>query len=292
MELYQLRYFVEAAEEGNITRAAKRLSIAQPALSQQLRNLEEELGAQLMIRGRRGARLTAAGESFLPRARIVLEEAESAKTAVSNVTRLRAGRLAVASIPAMSGCWLPARLKSFRECHPAVEIRLLEGRSIEVAEMVEQGRADIGFLQFPVDGERFETGRLLEERFRIAVASNHKFAGRKTVRLGHLAGEPFVVYKGRARETALDACREAGFEPRVSCESGELETVRALVAAGLGVALLPAMALASPYEGVRIIDLKEPRLKRTLGWVRRRNRGDSAAVEAFMGFFDSRTQAA
>lgn len=292
MELYQLRYFVEAASEGNITRAAKRLNIAQPALSQQLRNLEEELGARLMIRDRRGARLTAAGESFLPHARVVLEGADLARASVSDIAQLRAGRLVVASIPAMSGGWLPARLRAFRERFPAVEIRLLEGRSVEVSEMVEQGHADIGFLQFPVDSERFETGTLLDERFRIALATTHRLAERKALRLSELAGEPFVVYKGRARETALDACRESGFEPRISCESGELETVRALVASGLGVALLPAMAVVNPIEGLRVLELREPRLKRTLGWIRRRAAGGSAAVGAFMGFFDSGARSA
>jgi len=292
MELYQLRYFVEAAAEGNITRAARRLNIAQPALSQQLRRLEEELGGALMIRGRRGARLTAAGESFLPRARAVLEAAESARAAFADVAQLRAGRLVAAAIPAMSGGWLPDRLRRFRSSHPGVEIRLLEGRSIEVAEMVEQGRADVGFLQFPVDVERFESGSLLEERFKIALASSHRLAGRKSLRLPDLEAESFVVYKGRARETALDACRQAGFEPRIACESGELETVRALVAAGLGVALLPAMAVSWPREGVKVLNLKEPSLKRTLGWIRRRKGGSSAAVDAFMRFFDSGTRSA
>ncbi len=287
MELYQLRYFVEAASEGNITRAAKRLNIAQPALSQQLRNLEGELGAQLMARGRRGARLTAAGEAFLPRARAVLEAAEAARSAVMDVTQLRAGRLTVAAIPAVSGGWLPGRLRRFRERHPAVEIRLMEGRSVEVAEMVELGRADLGILQLPVDAGRFETGVLFEERFKIAVSSAHPLAGLRSIKLSRLKGEPFVVYKGRAREAALDACRESGFEPRISCESEELETVRALVAAGLGVALLPSTALSKPRDDLSVLDLREPLVKRTLGWIRRRDGGHASAVDVFVGFFDS-----
>lgn len=287
MELYQLRYFVEAAHEANFTRAAKLLNIAQPALSQQMGNLEKELGARLFIRGRRETRLTAAGEGLLPRAQALLADAEAARAAVADVAELRSGRLIVAAIPALSGGWLPRYVREFRQRHPRVEFRLKEGSSDEVAEMVERGQADLGFLQLPVDAARCELRELFSERFQLAVSTDHPLARQQSVRLLRLKDEAFVVYKGRAREAALDACRKLGFEPRVSCESETLETIRALVAAGLGVALLPALALSSAREGLKVLELSEPRVTRTLGWIHRKGLAPAAAAKAFVGFFDS-----
>lgn len=287
MELYQLRYFVEAAHEANFTRAAKLLNIAQPALSQQIGNLEKELGARLFIRGRRETRLTAAGESLLPRAQALLADAEAARAAVADVAELRAGRLIVAAIPALGGGWLPRHVREFRQRYPQVEFRLKEGRSDEVAEMVERGHADLGFLQLPVDAARCDVRELFSERFQLAVSADHPLARQRTVKLARLKDEAFVVYKGRAREAAFDACRKAGFEPSVACESEALDTIRELVAAGLGVALLPALALSRPTAGLTALELSGPRVTRTLGWIHRRGLAPATAAKAFVGFFDS-----
>jgi LysR family transcriptional regulator, hydrogen peroxide-inducible genes activator len=281
MELYQLAYFVEVARQRNFTRAAERLHLAQPALSQQMKNLEAELGAPLFVRGRRQTLLTAAGEALLPRAEALLAQAEAAKQTVAEVADLRGGRLVIATIPSVSACWLPPVIRQFRRAHPKVELVLMEESSGGVGELVESGRAELGLLQLPVNGEVFDVRELAREPFVLLVATTHPAARQKTIRLATLASEPFVFYKGRARDTALSACREAGFEPRVACESGELETVRALVAAGLGAAIVPKLAARSASAGLVDIPLRDPRVERSLGLISARDHPWSAAAQAF-----------
>lgn len=287
MELYQLEYFVEVARQRNFTRAAERLHIAQPALSQQMRNLEAELGATLFARGRRQTTLTAAGEALLPHAQSLLAQAEAAKHVVAEVAELRAGRLVVASIPSLSGCWLPRVVKRFRQRHPSIELAITEDSSTRVADLVDRGQAEIGFLQLPADRDRFEVHELLAEPFVVLAAADHALARRRSVRLAELRDQPFVFYKGKARETALGACREAGFEPRIACESGELETVRALVAAGLGVAVLPRLAVRAAQDGLKALELREPVVRRKLGWICRKGAPLSAAAKVFVASFKS-----
>jgi DNA-binding transcriptional LysR family regulator len=286
MELYQLAYFLEVTRQKNFTRAAERLNLAQPALSQQMKNLEAELGAPLFVRGRRQTLLTPAGEALLPRAEALLAQAEAARQTVAEVASLRGGRLVIATIPSVSACWLPPVIRRFRAAHPGVELVLVEESSGRVAELVESGRAELGLLQLPVNGEVFDVRELACEPFVLLVGAEHPVARQKTIRLAALAGEPFIFYKGRARDTVLSACREAGFEPRVACESGELETVRALVAAGLGVALLPRLAVTAGRPAIRVLELRDPRVERTLGWIRRRGHPLSRAASAFVAGFN------
>ena len=282
MELYQLTYFVEIARQQNFTRAAARLNMAQPALSLQMRNLERELGAELFIRGRRQTNLTAAGKAFLPKAEALLAQAEAAKLVVSDVVRLRAGKLVIATIPSVSASWLPQVIQSFKKQHPGIEMQLIEDSSEGVGEIVESGRADLGFLQMPTGKPGFETRTLIAEAFVLLVPSSHAFSRKREVRVRQLAGEPFVFYKGRARDTALEACRKAGFEPHVACESGELETVRALVAAGLGMAIIPRLAARQLPRSVKTVALREPKIQRQIAAVWSKGAPLSPPAEKFL----------
>jgi len=282
MELYQLRYFVAVAEQGNFTRAAERLRLAQPALSQQMKNLEAELGAPLFIRGRRATVLTHAGEVLLGHARALIADAQAARQAVADVAGLKRGRLALAAIPSISGRWLPPILRRFRKAHPQIELILKEGSSDEISALVDEGKVELGFVQFPVDPRRFANDLILSESFAAVLPKGHPLARKATITLSSLSDEPFVLYKGRAREVVLEACRRLGFEPTVACESGELETVRSLVAAHLGVAVLPELAVQSAPASLAVRPLTRPRLCRRLGWVRRRSGSPSAALTAFI----------
>jgi len=165
--------------------------------------------------------------------------------------------------------------------HPLVELVLAEGTSEAVAEWVESGRVELGIVQLPASGGSFTEHPLLTEPFVLLASSRGGLARRRSVRLESLATEPFVFYKGRARETALAACRAAGFEPRVACESGELETVRALVAAGLGVALLPRLAAREPGASCVAIRISAPRIERHLAVLTRAGHTLSPAAEVF-----------
>jgi DNA-binding transcriptional LysR family regulator len=283
MELYQLRYFLEVARERNITHAARRLRLAQAALSEQLRKLEEDFGTPLLVRGRRESRLTPAGEVLARRAEGLVAAADALRREVSDVAELRTGRLVVASIPSVSACLLPAAVAAFRAEHAGIELAFFEATSEGVAERVESGEAELGFVQLPVAGRGFVEHRLLVERFVVLLPREHRFAGRRSVRLRELSSDAFVFYKGRARESAHEACRLAGFEPRVVCASGELETVRALVAAGLGVAILPALAARAVPPGVAVVEISLPRVERTLALLMRKAHAPSGAALAFRG---------
>jgi len=282
MELYQLRYFLEVARLRNFTRAAGRLHLAQAALSEQIRKLEAEFGTALFVRGRRESTLTAAGETLVPRAELLLAQAEDAQRAVTAVAGLRAGRLIVACIPTVSACLLPPVIAAFRQRYPGVELMLAEDTSENVAEWVRTGRAEIGFVQLPAVGRDFEVQVLLTEGFVLLLPARHRATRTSSVRLADFAAEPFIFYKGRARESALDACRRAGFEPRIACETGGVETICALVAAGLGVAVVPALAARQPGRSVVARPIREPKVQRQLGLLRRRGYAASAAAEAFV----------
>lgn len=280
MELYQLRYFLEAARQRNFTRAAEKLHLAQAALSEQMRNLESELGTPLFIRGRRQNILTPAGEILLQHAEQLLAQADNAQRAVADVGQLRAGRLVVACIPSVSACLLPLTIAAFRRDYPGVELVLAEDTSEGVAEWVESGRAELGFVQLPTTGRNFEIQQLLTERFVLLVPAS-RVADLRSTRLADYAAEPFIFYKGRVRESALAVCRAAGFEPRVACASGELETVRALVGAGLGLAILPELAARIPAKGVETLRFRTPKAERQIGLLTRRGHTLSKAAQVF-----------
>ena len=275
MELYQLEYFLEAARQRNFTRAAEHLHLAQAALSEQMRKLEADLGTPLFHRGGRETTLTAAGEVLREHAERLLTQAAEARRAVTDLMRLRGGRVVIGAIPSVSACVLPPVITAFRQEHPPVELALHEGTSGEVAQWVDSGRVDLGIVQLPAEGGAFEETPLFTEAFVLLVPSSHPRSREAEVALASLAGEGFILYKGQARDAALTACREAGFEPRIVCESGELETVRSLAAAGLGVALLPALAVRRLTESCAVLRLIGEPLTRRVALLRRQNQAPS-----------------
>jgi DNA-binding transcriptional LysR family regulator len=288
MELYQIGYFIEIARQRSFTRAAERLRMAQPALSQQMKNLEAELGTELLIRGRKETQLTAAGKALLPRAEALLAQAEAAKVVVSDVAGLRGGRLVIAAIPSVSACLLPAVIREFSRRHRKVALQLIESSSERVAESVESGQADIGFLQLPASKTAFNTQVIVSEPFVLLAARKHPTAKQPAVMLKQLAGESFIFYKGRARDTALEACRKAGFEPRIACESGELETVRALVTAGLGLAIVPRLAAGNLPATIQAITIREPKMQRQIAAIWPKGAVPSPAAAELLSLLDSR----
>ena len=281
MELYQLEYFLEAARQRNFTRAAARLHLAQAALSEQIRNLEGELGTPLFHRGRRETVLTAAGETLRLHAEALLDRATAARQAVQDLVGLRGGRLTIGAIPSVSACVLPAAIAAFRKQHPLVELALFEGTSEAVAQWVESGRVEFGIVQLPTSGGNFDEHLLFTEPFVILVAKKHPVAKQRSITLAKLAHEPFVFYKGRARDTALAACRAAGFEPRIACESSELETIRSLVAAGLGIAILPQLATRQPTTNCIALRLRGEAIERQVAVLSRSGHAASPGAAVF-----------
>ncbi len=288
MELYQLEYFMEAARQRNFTRAAAQLHLAQAALSEQMRKLETELGTPLFTRGRRETVLTAAGETLRQHAEGLLERADAAKRAVQDVVGLRSGRLAIGTIPSVSACLLPGVIAAFRKLHPLIELALFEGTSEAVAQSVESGRVEFGIVQLPTTSGSFDEQMLFTEPFVVLVAKANPAAKQKTISLAKLADKPFILYKGRARDTALTACRAAGFEPRIACESSELETIRSLVAAGLGIAILPQLATREPTPGCTVVCLCDNPAERQVALLSRSGHKASPSAAVFRAMLGRR----
>jgi DNA-binding transcriptional LysR family regulator len=282
MESYQLGYFVAVAEEGGFTAGAVRLRLAQSALSQAIRNLEESLGTTLFERGRKGVTLTPGGAAFLPLARDILARMRQAGAAAREAGSAGSGLLCVATIPSFSASVLSRAVAGFRAAHPGVRLTLLEDSSLTVAEMVERGVAEIGFVQAPAGGSRVEFRPVCEERF--VVVSGLNLGGGRPPRWTHegLAAQDFILFKGNVKARVLEWCRANGFEPNVVCETGELETLHALVAAGMGVAVVPEMAVLGGNRSLRVASLPGPALARRLGCLVLRARPPGRLATAFL----------
>src|ERR1043166_21728 len=288
MELYQLQYFIEVARHRNFTRAAKRLSLATPALSLQIQKLEKELGTRLLNRGQKETVLTPSGEILFERAQALLNMADSVKQSVAEVSDLRAGRLVIAFIPPLGSNWLPETLREFRSTFPCLNLLTHEETSLGVAALVEDATAELGFLELPTNNQLFEVKEIWNEPIYALLPSDHPLAAKKNIALSQLEKDQFVVKRGESEEQTIEACRAAGFEPRIGCHCTEEETKIALVQAGLGVMLLPQLAASGLREGVGAVPIREPRLFREGGLIHRRGKELSAAAQALIGFIKKR----
>jgi LysR family transcriptional regulator, transcription activator of glutamate synthase operon len=279
MELHHLRYFEAVARHGNVTRAAGELHIAQPSLSKQIQALEAELRVRLFDRVGRRVELTAAGEILLPYARRVLREVASARGALQQWNDLEHGQVAIGTPPTVGAHILPRALAAFSRRYPGVELRLHEMGAARLTALLDEGTVDLAVISVLPPG--VASIELFSEELVLAVARDHPLAGRGAVRREELADLRFVLfpegYELRARTYAL--CREAGFEPQVALEGGETDTVVRLVAAGLGVALVPRLALDGA-EGIVGLHVAGADLRRTLYLVWHPERALSPAAEA------------
>lgn len=255
MELRHLRYAVALADELHFARAAARLHIAQPPLSQQIKALENELGVRLFDRTSRRVGLTDAGAAFIAEARRTLASAEQAIEAARRAARAETGRLAIGYVSSASYELLPAVLRAFRRRAPDVLLVLEEMNSSEQSRGVLAGTLDLGFVRRPPPTDRRLAGTVVRrEPIVVAVPSDHALAAARAIRLRELALEPFVIFPARPRpswaDVVLDLCRGAGFEPRVVQEAVEMVSALSLVAAGIGIALVPGAVRAVRRPGV------------------------------------------
>ena len=245
MELRHLRYFVTVAEECHFGRAAERLHIAQPPLSQQIKQLEGDLGVQLLTRSTRKVELTAAGARYLERARAVLAAVDAAGAEASRVAAGEIGQLAVGFTGSATYELLPRLARVLREDSPGITLDL-KGEMltpVQVAALLDR-TLDVGFLRPPVRSPDLDVRVLRREPLIAALPEPHRLAARARVRLADLRDEPFICYPSHRRsvvyDAVFDACRGAGFTPHEIVEVAETSTMVSFVAAGLGVALVPA----------------------------------------------------
>jgi DNA-binding transcriptional LysR family regulator len=261
MELRHIRYFLAVAQEGNVTRAAEKLGIGQPPLSQQILALEREMGVQLFRRTGHGVSLTEAGESLLADAKRLLDDAELAVLNAQRAGRGETGRLNLGfTASAAYNPAVPALIRAFRNAYPGVGLSLTEGNTSQLLAYLEEGRLDLAFLR--PGGHSFAGVSLYQienERMKIVLPVKHPLAAKRKLPLAALAGESFVLIPREASPTLHDeivtACRQAGFEPTLGQQAPQLSSVVSLVSAEFGVSIVPASVSQIQAEGVVYVDI-------------------------------------
>jgi len=286
LELRHFRYFAVLAEELHFGRAARRLGISQPPLSQQIRRLEELLGARLLDRTSRRAQLTDAGRVFQVEAARVLATADSAVESARRAARGEAGSLRVAFAATVMFLALPRIIREFRDRFPRVHLDLREmPTGTQLAALLEGG-IDLGFVREPEPDAALDIVTVMREPLRIALHKGHRLARRTRVGVKDLANEPFVLFPqdlapGLHRQV-MTLCREAGFVPEVVEESRELYTSVSLVEAGIGVSILPASVEKLGWKNVRYLPIPGPAGETRIAAAWRKDR-DRPVLRAFMG---------
>ncbi|MCG8351518.1 MAG: LysR family transcriptional regulator [Chloroflexales bacterium] len=285
MELRHLRYFEAVARHSHVTRAAAELHIAQPALSKQISQLEHELGVALFDRVGRNVRLTEAGEALLPHARTVLSQVEAARAEMAERVGLRRGRATVGTPPTVGTQLLPQALAMFNQRYPGIELRLHEAGVQTLLDLLETGLVDVAVVTLPVEDDALTVTPLFTEELVIVVGSNHPLRGCDNITLEDLQTEGWVLSPENyeLREAMLAACKQASFTPRVVLEGGEMDTLLRLVAAGVGIALVPRLAVQGNND-LGVLQVSNQSLTRSLGLVWRGDRVASPAARALREF--------
>jgi DNA-binding transcriptional LysR family regulator len=277
MELRHLRYFCAAADEAHIHRAAERLSIAQPALTHQIKALEAELGVKLFARAGRGVVVTEAGRIFRSEARAILDHVDRATALMRQVDAGLVGRLRVGFTESASfSPVLMDLLKGFRTAWPQVECVLEESHTEGLIEALEQGRLDVVFVRPPLRTTRaFVFEALASEPMMVAVPVGHSLAEAPSLSIADLEAQEFVVYPRRhgfgLSDAVIAECRRAGFAPRIAQQTPQLSATINLVAAGMGIAVVPQCMRHQRPDSVRFIPLTGTDLSAELGLATRRD---------------------
>ena len=273
------------ARHSHVTRAAAELHIAQPALSKQISQLEQELGVALFDRVGRNVRLTEAGEALLPHARAVMAQVEAARAEMAERIGLSRGRATVGTPPTVGTQLLPRVLAGFNKRYPGIELRLHEAGVQTLLDLLETGLTDVAVVTLPVEDEHLTVVELFTEEMVVAVWRGHPLADRAAVSIGEFEGAPWVLspQNYELREATLRACQAAGYSPRVVLDGGETDTLLRFVAAGIGVALVPRLAVHDAHDLVPL-RVSDQALQRTLGLVWRGDRVASPAARALREF--------
>ena len=283
MELHQLRYFCAIVDTGSFSRAARLTHVSQPSLSQQIRKLEDELGARLFDRLGRSVRLTQLGQAFLPRARAVLRELEAARGDVDEQKDSVGGTITIGVIPTVAPYLLPRRLAAFSREFPATELTVVEEITPVLLERLRASTIDLAILALPIRGNEFETFPILTERLFAALPKQHRLGRRHSLSLKDLRSEPFLLLRdGHCfRDTALSACDRARLHPRIVFESGQFSSLLSMVGVGMGVSIVPEMAIDKKCR-CGYVRLADEHAIRTIGVARLKGRSCSRAQSAFL----------
>jgi len=283
-----LQYVVQIALDKNFSRAAEKLHIAQPSLSQQIAKLERELGILLFQRNTNSVDLTYAGSIFAERAQKILDLVAQLQQEMDDISQMRKGRLMIGSLPITGAHVWPKVLPVFQQRYPEIEIVLVEETTAVLEQLTASGQTDVSLLTLPLQEKSLDFIPLIEEEIYLALPPQHPLAGESEgVSLSAFADEPFILLKkGQGfRDTSNKLCEDAGFTPKVVFESSNIETVQSLVAAGMGVAFVPQMVARAGWSqhAPAYVSIKEPYTPyRTIVIAHKRDRYMSRAADVFI----------
>jgi LysR family transcriptional regulator, carnitine catabolism transcriptional activator len=289
MDERKLRYFLAVAEDGVVTLAAARLHVAQPSVSQALRSLEVELGAELFVRAGRGVRLSSAGEALVGPARQVLRAMDEALNAISGVVGLRAGTLDIAALATLAVDPLALLIGRFRERHPGVQVRVQEPDSADrVSELVRDGACELGAAHLPLRGDGLLASPLGEQELLLVLPSHAAPIPDRPLRAREVASLPLVVGpSGTSTRLLLEqALAGVGVTPQIAVETAAREAIVPLVLSGAGAALLPAPLAHDAARRGAIVRAVRPSITREVGLIHR-DGTLSAAAQVFLSMSSS-----
>ncbi|RSL30540.1 LysR family transcriptional regulator [Salibacterium salarium] len=269
MELRQLKYFMEVAKREHITEAAENMHVAQSAVSRQIVNLESELGVDLFVRQGRRVRLTPIGRMFLGSSKQAMQMLENATQEVKEYLEPERGTIRVTYPISMAAYTMPTVISSFREQYPDANFQLKQNIYYDVIDEVKNGEYNMGILApVPMDDEKVEGHILFTENIIALLPSNHALANEENLTLKQLKHESFILLPEGMyfREMVIDACSEQGFEPKVAFEGDDVDALKGLVSAGLGIALIPEITLVDTTPRFTVKKtIKNPGVTRTVG---------------------------
>jgi LysR family transcriptional regulator, transcription activator of glutamate synthase operon len=288
VELRQLQYFVKVARKQHVTQAAEELHVAQSAVSRQIHLLEEELGVKLFVQKGRNLHLTSVGRLFLSRAESILTDLQRAVNEIHEFLDPEAGEIRIGFPHSLVINLLPSVVACFRKDHPNVKFRLRQGTYNSLIRDVMKGEVDLAFISpFPETHEQLTGEILLTEELYAILPPNHILSEYNSIRLEQLKDEAFVMFSEEysLHSIVMDACIKAGFVPKIEFEGEETDAIRGLVAAGMGVSLLPEMALINETKlQPAKVRLSDPQVTRTLGLIHRKGEKLPLVAEVFRRF--------
>jgi DNA-binding transcriptional LysR family regulator len=287
MELRHLLYFEAVARHHSVTRAAEELSVAQPAITKQLHDLEKELeGGPLYQRVGRNLRLTEAGKCLLDHTRAILSQVEALKIEVREHGELKQGRVTIGAPPTVGEHLLPDLLADFHRRYPEVELHMHEANSQTLLELMDRAEIDLAIITQPTDQSRLRITPLFKEELVLIVGLGHPLATRTTVEFGELAHEAFLLFSpGHVRDLTLEACRQAGFNPRIVLNGGSVEMLLRMARTGLGIAVFPELAVRERGK-MAVLKITNPPLWRIMVLASREDRALTPAVVALRNFLE------
>jgi LysR family hydrogen peroxide-inducible transcriptional activator len=291
MEIHQLRYVCAIADTGNFSRAAERCQVAQPSLSQQVLKLEEDLGAKLFDRMGRSVRVTEAGRAFISHARAILEQMEEARSSVAAKNADLRGSVAVGAIPTVAPYLMPAYTAAFAKKYPDAKLRIVEDTTSVLIEGLRDLSIDVAILALPLRHKDLDLFPIRTEPLFAVLKRNHPRASAKSLALRDLRGESFVMLRdGHCfRDLSMGACTHARINPNIAFESGQFSSLLGMVAAGVGVSLIPEMAI-DRNAGCRYVRLTDAQATRTIVAAVVRGRSFNRVQRAFLSELRSTQQ--